>query len=311
MSNYFIGIDLGGTKAKAGLFDSKVKLINFFTFNTAEYFNRKALISAICKSVKDLAIDSGVSFTRVKAMGLGVPGPVNCEKGLIYYFPNIPGWKNTPAKKLFEKKLKIPVFLDNDVNLMALAEFYYGAGKGASNLLCLTLGTGVGGGLILNGEVFRGSNLVAGEVGHMPVVMDGKECGCQARGCLEAYVGNKAILARAKKFFGKNITLELLHKKAKAGNLNAQAIWNEAASYIGFTLTGIVNLLNIERIVIGGGVSKAGKVILDPIRKYIKKNAMEIPKKNLKVVRARLGYNAGLIGAAVFAKQQSGEDVKR
>lgn len=302
MSKYIVALDLGGTVVKLGIFNFQDKLIKSSTFLTNSYPAKKSLIEAICNSINKLIKEEKINKKDVKAIGMGLPGPVNSDKGFVYYFPNIPGWKNTPIKRILEKKLNIPVFVDNDVNLMTLAEFQCGSGLGANNLMCMTLGTGVGGGLVLDGKLFRGSSLVAGEVGHIPISLEGRKCNCGGKDCLESYVGNQVVLKEAKKYFGSKITLKLLDQKAAKGDTRAIKIWQGVGNMIGTALVGVVNLLNLERIIIGGGVAKAGKILFDAIRNTIKQNAMPVQAKAVKVFRAKLGYNAGLIGAAIFAR---------
>jgi glucokinase len=186
---------------------------------------------------------------------------------------NVPGWKNTPLKLLLERKLRIPVLADNDVNIMALGECKFGAGKGARDAVCITLGTGVGGGIIIDGGLYRGATYSAGEVGHMPLKESGLACNCGGYGCLERYVGNRHISAEMKSAVraGKapgvkamvkgdlsQITPELISKAARRGDRAAIALWERIGGRIGVTLSGIVNLLNPEMIIIGGGVADAG-----------------------------------------------------
>jgi glucokinase len=302
MQKYIIGLDLGGTVTKIGLFNFQDRLLRQTSLVTQKFPTRNSLISAICKEIDMLISQAKCQRRCIKAIGMGLPGLIDSSRGLVYYFPNIDGWKNTPIKKIFEAKLGIPVFADNDVNLMTLAEFKRGAGRGAKNLICITLGTGVGGGLIINGELYRGSKLAAGEIGHVPIEFNGLNCNCGGQGCLEAYVGNKNLIKLAKKDFGKRITLETLEKKAKAGNKLALKIWRQAGERIGSALTGVINLLNPERVIIGGGVAKAGDVLFNSIRKTVKNNAMPVQAKAVKILPSKLGYNAGLLGAVIFAR---------
>ena len=233
----------------------------------------------------------------------------------MHYLTNIPDWREVPLGNILKKKLNLPVFVDNDVNVMALGELKFGAGAGARNMLCITLGTGVGGGLILGRKLYRGSSYVAGEFGHVPINIDGPECNCGGRACVEAYVGNSHIvrdtIARIKRGQAtlikrivkgdlSKITPEVIDEAARAGDKFAKNIWVDVGNKVGIGLAGVVNLLNVEKIVIGGGVAKAGKILFDSIRKTIDERAMKLPAKTVKVVKAKLGYDAGLIGAATL-----------
>jgi len=198
------------------------------------------------------------------------------------------------------------VFMDNDVNLMTLAEARIGAAKGAKNAFCLTLGTGVGGGIIYEGRLHRGISFSAGEIGHIPLGIKGPKCNCGGSACLESYVGNRFILKLAKKKLGRrarNLTLEKLSKLAKRGNTIALDIFYDYAQKLGLALTAVINLLNPEVIAIGGGVSKAGGFLFAKIREVVKDRAMPIPAKVAKIKKAKLGNNAGILGAAILVKE--------
>jgi glucokinase len=290
INNYAIGIDVGGTNTKIALLNNKAKILYKRIIPTS--CEKSRLIELICQEIKTLS-----KLKKVLGVGIGMPGPIDSLQGIVHYLPNIPGWHEVNLKKIIEDVCSLPVFIDNDVNLMALAEFKFGAAKKGKNIVCLTLGTGVGGGLIIEGELYSGSSLTAGEIGHMPIALKGRPCACGGEACLERYVGNKEILNLAKKHFGKDITLEKLSSLAKFGNKKAISIWQEVAQYLGVALTGVVNLINPDTIVIGGGVANSGKILFDRIRDVINERAMRIPKDNLRILKARLGSDAGLIGA--------------
>ena len=302
-NKFYIGIDVGATRIKLGLLDSNLKIIKKIELETKNYPTKESLI---------LALKDKISFLKnnfkIKAIGIGVPGLVNPHKGLIYYLVNIPGWKNVYLKKILEGFLNIPVFIDNDVNLMALAELHSGRAKGKKNVICLTLGTGVGGGLILEGKLYRGASFSAGEIGHIPLNEEGPKCNCGGIACLERYVGNRYIVERAKEEI-KNKTFpslipelikndfskldpEILSFALKKNDPLAKKIWEETGRKIGIALSGVVNLLNPEMIIIGGGVSGVGKFLFETIRKTIKERAMSVPAKKVKVVSAKLKNNA-------------------
>ena len=295
-----IGIDLGGTRVKMGLVDQRGKVIHRREISTPFNVKQADLITSLVVNIGDIIKKAGVRKGQVLGVGIGVPGPVDSKKGIVRYFPNIKGWEGVPLRSILERRLGLKVSLDNDVNAMTLAEHKFGAGKGALNLICLTLGTGVGGGIIINGGIYRGSTMCAGEIGHVPINEKGPRCNCRGIACLERYVGNRYILTRARRVFGKSITLEHLSGLARKGNKSALAIWRDIGRKLGVALTGVVNLLNPDMIIVGGGVSKAGESILRPLRKEIKKRAMVDQARHVKVVRARLGTDAGIIGASLL-----------
>jgi len=295
-----IGIDLGATRVKIGLVSQRGKVLARRELGTPFNAKRIELINILVGNIDYIV--KGFRFNRrdIAGIGIGVPGPVDSKRGIVRYFPNIKGWENVPLKSILQRRLGLKVNLDNDVNAMTLAEHKFGAGKGATNLVCLTLGTGVGGGIILNGELYRGSTMVAGEIGHIPINEKGPRCNCRGYACIERYVGNRYILNRARKIFGKGITLRRIDNLAKSGNKKAIGIWADVGRKLGVMLTGVVNLLNPDRVVIGGGVSKAGELIMRPLRMEIKSRAMKDPAAHVKIVRAKLGTDAGIIGASLL-----------
>lgn len=295
-----IGIDLGATWIKMALVDGKGRIFYRREINTPFNAKRNELIDSIVTNVEEIIIKAGLKKKDVFGLGIGVPGPVDSKKGIVHYFPNIKGWKEVPLKSILQRRLRLRVSLDNDVNAMTIAEHRFGAGKDALNLVCLTLGTGVGGGIIINGEIYRGSIMCAGEIGHIPINERGPRCNCRGIACLERYIGNRYILGRARRIFGKNITLEHLSGLSRGGNKKARRIWEDVGKKLATALTGVVNLLNPDMIVIGGGVSKAGELILKSLRSEIKSRAMKDQARHVKITRARLGDNAGIIGASLL-----------
>ncbi len=221
----------------------------------------------------------------------------------MHFLPNIPGFKNIRLAELLRHALGIPVMVDNDAKLMALAEFTCGAAAGFGNCLCLTLGTGVGGGLILNGRLYRGIDNAAGELGHIPLNEAGPPCNCGGIACLEAYIGNARILNQATEVFQREMSLEELSDMAARGDPRAIRIWKAAGGVLGTALSGVVNLLNLDAIVIGGGVANAGRVLFYEVRSTIRRRAMSVQARRVKVFKARLGNDAGIIGAAILVLQ--------
>ncbi len=316
-----VGVDIGGTNIKFALMDRKARLKGRRIFSTAKFKGKKVLIDKIVNQVENIISESGLSRKDIIGVGVGIPGAVDIITGTIHYLTNIPGWQEVPFGNILKKRLGLPVFVDNDVNVMALGELFFGAGIGAKNMLCITLGTGVGGGLILEGKLYRGSSSAAGEFGHMPINIDGPKCNCGSRACVEAYVGNhyiaRDVIARIKKgektsikkLAGNDlskITPEIISRAARAGDRFAKKVWIDAGNKIGVGLAGVVNLLNVEKIVIGGGVAEAGKILFDSIKKTIMTRAMKLPARTVKVVKAKLRSDAGLIGAAALVLYELG-----
>lgn len=304
LHKFIIGIDLGGTNLKLALLDAQYRILDRAVLSTRNFKSRLSLIRIIIASIKKIISDNRLRKQDILGVGLGLPGPIDVKNGRVHFFPNIPGWKKVCLSSILKKRLKIPVFLDNDANLMALAEHRLGAGRGMRNLLCLTLGTGVGGGIILEGRLYRGSSYAAGEIGHLPINEKGPRCNCGGFACLESYIGNKRILSEARKVFKKSISLEELSSLARQGNNRALKIWTKVAWQLGVALSGLVNIFNPDGIIIGGGVANAGKFFFNIIYKTIVKRAMSVQAKCVSIRKAKLGNDAGMIGAAILVKER-------
>ncbi|MDD5668613.1 MAG: ROK family protein [Candidatus Omnitrophica bacterium] len=300
---YTIGIDVGGTNLKIGLLNTEFVLKDKHVLNTRIFSKKEELIAAIAESAEKVIFANGLKKIDISGLGIGVPGPVNSDEGIVYFFPNIPGWKNVNLKKILEKKSGFRVCIDNDANLMALAEHRKGAARNSRNAVCLTLGTGVGGGIIIENRLFRGSSFVAGEIGHMPLNENGPRCNCGGIACLESYVGNNKIMDLSRNIFHKDYPLEYISSLARKGDQRAIKVWQYAGRHIGLALAGIVNLLNPDCIVIGGGVAEAGPVLFNSIRDTVKRRAMPVQAKHVKIVKAELGNNAGMIGAGLLVRE--------
>lgn len=314
---YTIGVDFGGTFVKLALvrfWDKGFKIEGFSSFETKNY-NKDSLIEQLVIRIIKLKAESTYKGNRVRGVGIGVPGRVDFDKGLVFDLTNVPGWKNVNLKEALRPKVKIPVLVDNDANLMALAESKFGAAKGHKDCICVTMGTGIGGGIILNHKVYRGINFAAGEIGHMTINENGPLCVCGGKGCVERYIGNRYILEEAirklrvgakssirAKLNGRysNLTLEMLTNAARKKDPFSILIWQEVGKHMGAVLANVVNLLNPEIIVVGGGVAKAGALILEPMRRIVKERAFQVSCRNLKIVPSKFSNKAGIIGAAAM-----------
>lgn len=286
-----IGIDLGGTKIAGILATPEGKIIMDIQVPTEAQKGKKQVIKNIEKAIRLLI---QVNKTKVKAIGIGAPGPILFEKGIVVEAPNLPGWKRVNIKKILEKEFHVPVFVDNDANCAALAEARFGAGKKARHFIYMTVSTGIGGGIIIDRELYRGVNGSAGEFGHMIIDSKGFTCGCGNVGCLEALASGSAV----KKRYGLDaLSVELA---ARQGDKKAQRVIQTSAHYLAIGIANLVNIFNPELIIIGGGLSNMRELLIDPIRKDFKKYALSLPAKKVKVVRARLGTKAGVLGAVAL-----------
>lgn len=299
---FIIGIDLGGTNLKIALLDLKYNIINKSLLSTKRFVNKESLISVIANSINTILQNNNLGKRNILGLGLGLPGPIDQKRGVVHFFPNIPGWKEVNLKRILEHKLRLPVFLDNDANLMCWAEYKLGCARGLKNAVCITLGTGVGGGIIIDGKLIRGRDNATGEIGHIPINEYGPKCNCGGRACLEEYIGNSAIAREAKRVFKRKISLEELEQLAKNKNRQALAIWSTVGKRLGIALAGVVNILNPDVVVIGGGIANVGKILFEKVNKTIHSQAMPVQAKGLRVFKAGLGNDAGLIGAAILVK---------
>lgn len=311
-----IGFDLGGTTMTAALVDDQGHIQKQVTANTPAQSSASegmAVIEGLVAQLVD-TLDSPLA-----GIGMGVAGLVNPESGLVYTSPNLPAWKDVPLGNTLHTRFGVPVHLDNDVRTMALGEQHFGAGKGCQHMVCLTVGTGVGSALILNGDIYRGSAFTAGEFGHLTVIpQGGRVCGCGNFGCLETVAGTSAILSLAHALLqrklcpvlqqkvneGEALTPKLIAECASQGDRGCQEVWAEIGHWIGIALAGITNLLNPERIVIGGGIAQAGELLFQPIRDVIQLRAFERPASQVTICGADLGPQAGVIGASVLARKE-------
>ncbi len=310
-----IGIDLGGTAIKAGLVSAIGDISCQVVRPTHVSAGPRAVASRIVETVREvLAQAEHQRVTAIIGIGLGAPGLILADTGVVHFSPNFPGWTDIPLVDYVKMGLgprSLPVFMDNDVNAMTLGEFRHGAGIGYQNIVALTLGTGVGGGVVIDGQVYHGSRNTAGELGHTVVEPNGRYCGCGNQGCLEAYAGAKNIVERVleKIADGRNTNLvpdaSLTPKRiagaAHAGDSLALEIFAETGRYIGIALTSIAHILNPEVAIIGGGIAEAGeRLLFEPIRATFVNRAMDIPAM-MKIVPAHLGNRAGIVGAAMLA----------
>lgn len=305
-----VGVDVGATFLKVGLVRGK-KIWAQHAFPTAPLQGPAQFVEGIARGVGLLVPPD----KKIAGIGVGVPGLVSYAHGVVRSVVNLKGrWKDVPLQAMLSRRLRLRVAVDNDVNLMTLAEWKLGAGRGAKNLVCLTLGTGVGGGLILEGRLYRGGWGGAGEIGHIPIAQEGPRCSCGGRGCLERFVGNREIIrwVRAQLAAGeKSILPKLVHgnlgklqpetidEGCRLGDPLALKTWVRVGETLGFALAGVVNLLSPERIVIGGGIAKAGRWLFPAIRRTLRHRAMH-GMGSVCVVPAQLGPSAGMIGAALL-----------
>ena len=312
----FVGVDLGGTNIKVGLVTPNGEVIAENSIPTEADGGVAHVLDRMAGGVRGL-MERAKGGVVVRGVGVGSPGQVDVEKGVVREPPNLPGWDEVGLGSALEEMLDLPVVVDNDANVAALAEFAYGAGQGVSEMLMVTLGTGVGGGLILRGKLYRGARGAAGEFGHTIVQQDGPLCGCGRRGCVEAFVGTRGILRRLREQLdagavsmlssidSKRVMPKDISEAASRGDGVALEVLRETGMYLGVGLGNVANLLNLERVVVGGGVANAGEFILGPARESLARVAHKVSRETIRVVKAALGGWAGIVGAARLAMTES------
>ena len=314
---YTAGIDLGGTYTKFAILDEKEKIISKDSWKTGKVKTPDKIVETITTNFNENIKKSKLKKTSIKGVGLGCPGPLNSKTGIVECAPNFDNWKDVPLKEMLSSALSLPVKLYNDANAAAYGEYFKGTGKDSTNFILFTLGTGVGGGIIINKKLYTGSHDVAGELGHITIVPDGPLCGCGNRGCLEALTSATAIVRYAneaisqgaqtslKKASEKNtLTSKSIFEAAKDGDAFARGILSETGRYLGIAAATIINSLNPDVIAFSGGLSAAGSFLFDPLKNEAKKRSFKNSFERVKILPSELGNDAGVIGAAGLYKIQ-------
>lgn len=318
--SYYIGIDIGGTNLKAGLVDETGQLLVTRSMKIKEIADEESLTDTLVALTLDLAADAAVPVEQIEAVGAGVPGVVDIRTGSIVYTCNLP-LRDVPLRKLFRRRLGLHLYVENDANCAALAEYHLGAGRESKRLVTITLGTGIGAGVVHNGKIFHGGNGMAGEVGHTCIDYQGLPCPCGRRGCWEQYAsasalkrftaqavqGNpESILARIVRENDGHVSGRSAFEAARLGDRVGQQVCD---LYIGYLAAGIANVVNIfqpDTLAIGGGVSnEADEQLLLPLRRLVERETIPCsPEKKTRIVKAQLGNQAGILGAALLGKKK-------
>ncbi len=312
MANYYLGVDMGGTLIKIAIVDEKANVIEEAVVNTDINATPKSVIENITDVFKKFK-----HYHKVKTIGIGIAGDIDFKQGIVRMSPNLPKWNKVQLKKEIEKITCKTVYVDNDANTAAIGAYWLDIKAKADNMICVTLGTGVGGGIIINKKLFRGNNGTAGEIGHITVEPDGRKCNCGNYGCAETYIGvrhivketvdllkttkSKYILRLANNDI-EQITPKLLSQAAEKGDLVAKKVWTGAGEKLGILLSDIIDFFNPDYIVLCGGISNAGDLIIKPAKEQIKKRAFKTAAKACKIVVSKYTSKLGVVGAAMLVK---------
>lgn len=308
----YIGIDIGGTNLRLALVDEQGAILHKTRCKTDIHHGRQAFFSLLGKGVESLLLMGRDNGIETAGIGAGVPGLISND-GLVHVSVNLHPLDGVNLRDELQALTGLPAVVSNDVNAFAFAERLYGAGRDYRSFLMVTLGTGVGGGLILDGKVWTGADGVAGEFGHMTVEPDGRPCPCGNRGCLEQYASASALAAAAEEMicrqedvFGAGhgssaVSTKMLAAAAKDGNPAALALFTEAGRYLGIAAASVANLLNLEAVIIGGGVAASFDLMGESMKREVLARAFPIPGKRLRIQRAALGDDGGMLGSAALA----------
>lgn len=319
-AEYFVGVDFGGTKIYAGVFRRDLELVGTARVSTKAYRGAETVIDRLARCVKDAVDECDLTMDQVRGVGVGAPGAVDPEKGVVIFAPNL-GWENRPLKKELEKELGVPVFIENDANLQMLGIYEVELKSKPQQVVGVFIGTGIGGGLVLNGEPYSGFNHAAGEIGHMVIDPAGPKCGCGNSGCFEALASRTAIFRKIQAAVDtgqKTVLSEMLgddlqelrsghlRKAIRRGDKFVLKVVKEAAEYTGLAVANLINLLNPEIVILGGGIIEAlDETVMPLIAETAKARALPGTAKGIQIEASRLEDNAGIIGGGVLARKLS------
>ena len=330
-----VAVDLGGTQIRAAVLRGAT-LLSRVGLLTGEDPIPERIFPRIFQAVQQALDEAGVTLDQIAGIGIGAPGPLDSHTGIVYSPPNLPGWENVPVRDLFNKQFHVPIFVENDANAAGLGEYMFGAGRGSRDVVYLTISTGIGGGIITDGKVLEGTSGMAGELGHMSIDWRGERCNCGNIGCLERIASGTGIARAANDAIAQgkgedllafvntcgvneaenakastpedviaahdsaHVTARTVALAAEAGIPIAQEIIKTAAQALGVGLVNIIHIFNPQKIILGGGVTQMGALLLDPALRIVEERTMAVPRKAAQIVLAELGNDVGLVGAGAL-----------
>ncbi|MEO3946676.1 ROK family protein [Gorillibacterium sp. CAU 1737] len=319
MSSYRIGIDLGGTNIKSAIFDADNHLLLERSDPTEASSGPFPVLARIANIVREMLAQQAIASEQVECMGMGIPGLLNPATGMSFFSPNFPGWENIAVVEEMQRHFPFPIYIDNDVRINLYGEWKFGAGVGRRNLLLVTLGTGLGSGIVVDGRVLYGQTASVGEIGHLNMFREGRPCRCGSSGCLGRYVsavgmvrtfterldqGEPSVVRQWVDGDTSAITARMISDAYDAGDGLARQVMKETGELFGFGLGSAINLFNPELVIIGGGMSAAGERLLAPVRETVALHSLKVPREACEIVPAKLGGRAGMIGAAAYAAER-------
>lgn len=314
-----LAVDLGGTKTIAAIVSNQGRILAKEYCLTPANEGPQSVINRILSAIDHLLSAKSMDTSQLNSISLAAPGAIDLDKGIVTLSPNLPDWHDIPLRDIVKEKYRVRTFLLNDASAATLGEHRFGAGKGIKNLIYLTVSTGIGGGIIIDGELYSGACGSAGEIGHMTIDVNGPRCSCGNIGCLEMLASGTAVAREAIKRISQgeksslteivsgnieSITAEKVDIAAKDGDSMAKEVISQAATYLGVGMVNLVNIFNPEMIIVGGGMAKMGDRLLNPARQVVMERAFPLLAQAVCIVPAQLGEDVGVLGAAVFARQQ-------
>ncbi|MCK8824062.1 ROK family protein [Fuchsiella alkaliacetigena] len=315
MGDYVVGVDLGGTKILTAVADLEGNILANSRLATKAEEGQQAVIARIIESIEDVLAQTELNKKVIAGVGVGCPGPLNAEEGIVYHAPNL-DWQQVPIKDILADKLALPVWIENDANAAALGEKWFGAGQEVDNLIYITVSTGIGGGIIINRQLYSGANYSAGEIGHMTINPQAAiQCNCGNLGCWEtlasgtalARLGQEAVRAGRDTLIAQStaeiedIDGQVVTEAAAAGDQVAQELVKEVTNYLGIGIANLINILNPELIILGGGVIEAGDMIVEPIKETVSWRALEDSAAAVEILVSELKEEIGVVGAVAKA----------
>jgi glucokinase len=325
--NVYVGCDLGGTNIKAGLVNvDEGKVLISDSIPTLSRKGPDSVLKRMADLIAGLIQKSSFRSDDIGGLGISAPGMIDLDKNTTLFLPNLYGeWRGIPVGDIMFAHLGLDISMLNDVRAITFGEWKFGAGQGVESMACFAVGTGVGGGLVVNNQLVLGIDGTAGELGHQTVDPDGPICGCGNHGCIEVYASGPAIAAEACRGIRQGwktkivelidhdlnkITPEVVAKAAEMGDEFALEVWNRAGTYLGIGVANILISVGVKRVVIGGGVGKAGDLLLDPIKRVVKERVFLMPVEKVEIVNAELGKKAGIVGMAAWSAAKKGDTIQ-
>ncbi len=314
-----LAVDLGGTKIITAIISNKGQMVAREYCLTLAEEGPQSVINRILSAIDHLLSLRNIESSQLGSISIAAAGVIDFDRGMITSSPNLPGWYDIPLRDIVREKHGVNTFLINDANAAALGEHHFGAGKGVNNLIYLTVSTGIGGGIIINGRLYSGLCGSAGEIGHMTIDVNGPKCNCGNIGCLETLASGTAVAKEAIRCISQggksslteivegkieNITAEEVSLAAQRGDSLALEVISKGATYLGIGMVNMVNIFNPEMIIVGGGMAKMGDLLLNPARRVVRERAFSLSAQAVRIVPAQLGDDVGVLGAAIFARRQ-------